>query len=501
MGLHRLAFVYPPYIIATCVLVVAVCFIRIWQTTQRRLKVLGGRGAFVPGPPFGLHIAYGLIKNWFCDELVEYCSDLQRRFGHTIDLEILGMRLVFTDEPRNLEAIMSSKFNDYGKGKDLHRTWKDLMGNSIFATDGNIWRNSQKLLRPHLSKGRGSDFGRTEPHVQELLDKFSMKQIVDVSDLSSRFAFDVVSDIFLEESANTLKSEKFPFGEAMDKLQAYNTIRTCFGWFGSMMPTVFLRGAMVEVEKYLKLQVERIIAMPVYGTSDKEAQNNRLVDSLRSKCGSAKEMRDQLIAVLLAGKDPFGLTLAWALYELARHPEVVGKLKSEIAMTIELGRNPTSQDLHRMPYLKNIVQETLRLYPPLGFNVRVAVEDTSLPVGSGATGQDPVGILKGTQIAYSVASLHHNVDIVGPDANVFKPERWETWKPNKWEYLPFNHGPRVCLGRNFSLLQLRYTLCRLFQEFESVSLAGSGEQKKALRVELNLKPASPILCTFHSRRQ
>ncbi|KAF8861473.1 cytochrome P450 [Acephala macrosclerotiorum] len=536
MGDQKLVLEYQPFLIPVCVFVLVLCFIRNWRATQRRLKALGGRGASVPGLPFGLHIAYGLTRNWFYDGLVEYCSDLQRRFGHTIDVEILGMRLVFTNEPRNFEAIMSSKFSEYGKGKDLHRTWKNLMGDSIFATDGQIWRDSQKLLRPHLSKAWDSDFGRTEHHVEELCTRLSANQIVDVSDLSSRFALDVVSDIFLEESAHALKTEKFSFGEAMDKLQAYNTIRTCFGWLGSMMPTIFHSGAMAEVEKYLTLQVERIMVMPVFGPLDKEAQSNRLVDSLRSKCTNTKEMRDQLIAVLLAGKvhiknidqqkpganncgkDPFGLTLAWALYELSRNPEVVRKLRSEIAAVVESGRSPTSQDLQRMPYLKNIVQETLRLYPPLGFNVRVALEDTCLPVGSGTAGQDPVGILKGTQIGlyhnptaltrvkstdnflvYSVVSLHHNTDIFGATANVFRPERWETWKPNKWEYLPFNHGPRVCLGRSFSLVQLRYTLCRIFQEFEAISLADSGEHHKALRVELNIKPASPILCTFHSQ--
>ncbi|PMD52339.1 cytochrome P450 [Hyaloscypha bicolor E] len=343
-------------LILVCGFILVGWYIRSWQNTQQRLKTLGGRGATVPGLPFGIHIVFGLIKNWFCDGLVEYCSDLQGRFGHTLDFNILGMRLVVTDEPQNFEAIMSTKFKEYGKGENLHRTWNNLMGDSIFATDG------------QLSKGWDSDFERTELHVQKLLDKLSAKKIVNVSNLSSRFALDVVSDIFLEKSANTLETEKFLFGEAMDKLQAYNTIRTCFGWIGSIMPTVFLSGAMIEVEKYLALQVERIMAMPIYSTLGKEAQSSRLVDSLHSKCRNAKEMRDQIIAVLLAGKDPFGLTLAWALHELALNPEIVRKLRAEIVTHVGLERLPTPKDIQKMTYLKNIIQETLRLYPPLGFN-------------------------------------------------------------------------------------------------------------------------------------
>ena len=165
-----------------------------------------------------------------------------------------------------------------------------------------------------------------------------------------------------------------------------------------------------------------------------------------------------------------------------------------------------------MPYLKNIVREVLRLYPPrmstanaeayvsnmpaVGFNVRTAIEDTSLPVGSGSSGSAPVGILKGTQIIYSVIGMQRRNDIFGADATVFRPERWESWSPSKWEYAPFNHGPRVCLGQSFAISHMRYALCRIFQKYETISLARPETEQKAMRLELNIKPASPVICTF-----
>lgn len=79
-------------------------------------------------------------------------------------------------------------------------------------------------------------------------------------------------------------------------------------------------------------------------------------------------------------------------------------------------------------------------------NSRSAIRDTVLPRGGGPDGQSPVFVPKGTSVIYSAFSMHRRTDIYGPDALEFKPERWETIRPG-WGYLPFNGGPRICLGR------------------------------------------------------
>lgn len=84
-------------------------------------------------------------------------------------------------------------------------------------------------------------------------------------------------------------------------------------------------------------------------------------------------------------------------------------------------------------------------------NFRVANKDTSLPLGGGPDQKSPVYIKKGDAVAYSVWAMHRRTDFYGPDAHVFRPERWEENGRHGWEYLPFNGGPRICLGREFSL--------------------------------------------------
>lgn len=93
-------------------------------------------------------------------------------------------------------------------------------------------------------------------------------------------------------------------------------------------------------------------------------------------------------------------------------------------------------------------------------------------------------------------------DLVGPTADVFDPFRWETWTPKLWEFLPFNHGPRICLGRNFAWMQMEYVICRVFQEFSGVELLGEdgqrvlGGEEMRVKIALNTKPAEPVRLRF-----
>jgi cytochrome P450 len=96
----------------------------------------------------------------------------------------------------------------------------------------------------------------------------------------------------------------------------------------------------------------------------------------------------------------------------------------------------------------------LRLYPPVPLNFRTALTDTSIPEGGGPDRLSPVFIPKGTIVAYSVWAMHRRTDLWGADAAKFVPERWEGGKMRGWQYLPFNGGPRICLGRKLPMHQM-----------------------------------------------
>lgn len=100
--------------------------------------------------------------------------------------------------------------------------------------------------------------------------------------------------------------------------------------------------------------------------------------------------------------------------------------------------------------------------------------------------------------------VQRSASVVGNDADEWNPRRWETWKPESTQYIPFNIGPRICLGRNFGQLQVEYTLARILQEFETIEWRGYGDgrddgEPMRIKIELNTKFDKPVLCKFIPR--
>ena len=220
-------------------------------------------------------------------------------------------------------------------------------------------------------------------------------------------------------------------------------------------------------------------------------------------------IRDQIVSVLLAGRDTTAATLSWTMYELGRHPEVVRRLRAEILDTIGRDRLPNYEHLKEMPYLRAVLNEVLRLYPSVPFNVRLALKDTTLPRGGGRDGSEPMPVLKNTPIAYSTLVMQRREDLYPPVSadfappGVFSPERWAHWHPKPHHYIPFNAGPRICIGQQFALTEMSYVLCRMFQRFDRVvshmdKLDGGSP---VLKAEIVLRPGQGVLVAFYEPKE
>jgi cytochrome P450 len=170
------------------------------------------------------------------------------------------------------------------------------------------------------------------------------------------------------------------------------------------------------------------------------------------------------------------------------------------------------------PYANNAV---LRLYPSVPINSRTATKMTTLPTGGGPDGKAPVLVRPGAPVGYCVYVMHRRKDLYGEDADEFRPERWEgdDLKDIGWGYLPFNNGPRVCLGRKlplrtinryllltittfaeeFALLLVSYTLARFIQLFPVIQVAdgdsGSriGEERQTLTLVVSCAEGCKVL--------
>lgn len=158
--------------------------------------------------------------------------------------------------------------------------------------------------------------------------------------------------------------------------------------------------------------------------------------------------------------------------------------------------------------------ETLRLYPVVPFNVRLALKDTTLPVGGGPDGLSPIGILKDTPIGYSTLVMQRRPDLTPPYSSPnnptqqttvedFVPERWTHWQPKPWTYIPFNGGPRICIGQQFALTEMGYTIVRLLQRYERIEnhMFGVDAGSPCLKAEIVLQPGQGVRVGFFGKEK
>lgn len=144
----------------------------------------------------------------------------------TMEANVLLERYIITADPENIKAVLATQFEDFGKGQGFHDTWKKLLGDSIFSTDGAQWRGSRHLIRPLFVKDRVSDLHVLEQHVQQLLKTIAADgphdgRKVDISDLIFRYTLDVATDFLLGESVGSLRSPEQAFETAFNHAQHF----------------------------------------------------------------------------------------------------------------------------------------------------------------------------------------------------------------------------------------------------------------------------------------
>lgn len=196
-----------------------------------------------------------------------------------------------------------------------------------------------------------------------------------------------------------------------------------------------------------------------------------------------EELVGELTIAFVASHETTSKALAWTLFLLAQHPEETLRVVDEIEDVVGEGV-PASADLSRLPALDRVLKESLRILPPVAFNVRRVSRDTevlgqTLPAGSTAV--------------FSHYVTHHDAAIY-PEPERFQPDRWEGVKPTQFEYLPFSAGPRRCIGEGFTTRMQKITLIRLLQRFRFTVVPGTRfDRHQAITVA----PSHGVPVTLH----
>lgn len=413
-----------------------------------------------------------------------------RDYGHTWKAN-MGHQIIVTDHPDNIKALLATQFNEFVMGLRLAQ-FRPLLGEGVFTLDGHGWKKSRAMLRPNFSREKVAHTKSLETHVQNLAKHIRKHkgQEFDIQDYFFRYTVDTATEFLFGQSLFGLMDETIGERPPPESYQGSgdfydsftNAQETCASraWaqnlYWLVQPPGFKRHISV-VHDFANFYIQKALELD-QDTLDKLSEDGyiflyELVKETRNKT----ILRDQLLNIMIAGRDTTAGLLSMFFFEVSRNPEIWEKLKEAIyqdfgtAETCNL-EEITFEQLKKCEYLKWCINETLRLYPNVPLNFRCATKHTTLPRGGGKDMQSPVYVPKGTVVAYVIGSTHRNPDYYGKDADVFRPERWgdKNLKPG-WAFLPFNGGPRICLGQQFALTEASYTIVRLAQMFPNLESA------------------------------
>ncbi|KUJ19712.1 n-alkane-inducible cytochrome P450 [Mollisia scopiformis] len=455
-------------------------------------------------PFLGLDAIPWTIRAVLQHRILERTCERFRVYGNTFTVKELQRRAILTVEPENIKTILSVKFHDYGI-KNRLKPFQPLLGKGIFDTDGDHWASSRALIRPSFTRDQVADLTTLEALIQDLFKLLPRdgKTIVDLQDLFFRYTIDSATEFLFGQSVGTLKKNHsdVEFAHAFHYAQRAVIIRGMLGPLKMFYPDRKADECNRICRDFAQQFVEeafRAVAIQKQGQNNPKAELKQkkhiFSNELASRTTDKIRVQDELMNVLLAGRDTTASLLSNLFFSLTKNPAIWDKLRREVASLD--GRAPTYDELRSLRYARCCMNESLRLHPVVPRNEREAVRDTVLPLGGGKDGLSPIFVPKGTLVGYNLYAMHRRTDFYGPDAEEFRPERWEdgNLQPH-WEYLPFNGGPRICIGQQYALTEVGYVLVRMAQEFGVLESCDAGPWEESLTLTLCSRNGTKVCLT------
>ncbi|KAK1300027.1 Cytochrome P450 94A1 [Acorus calamus] len=418
---------------------------------------------------------------------------------HTVDIHVLGSTV--TADPSNVEHLLRTRFDNYPKGKPFSSILGDLLGRGIFNVDGDAWRFQRKMASLELGSVSVRSYAfrimtsEISSRLVPLLDSFAVsRRVFDLQDVFRRFAFDNICRISfgLDPGCLELSLPISDFASAFDLasgLSAGRAVTTSpFVWklkrFLGLGSERDLARAIRLVDELAREVIKQKRKLRGMGSEDQD-----LLSRFMGSTDDDDYLRDIVISFLLAGRDTVASALVSYFFLLSTHPEVEAAVRDEIINNDDDGHDHGGlEGLRGMHYVHASMYESLRLYPPVQFDSKFALEDDVLPDGT--------AIGKGTRVTYHPYAMGRMESIWGADCLEFHPERWlkeGLFTPvSPFKFPVFQAGARVCLGKELALMEMKSVIVSIVRRFEFEAVKDDRELKFAPGLTATVSGGLPV---------
>ncbi|KAI3849272.1 hypothetical protein MKX03_001671 [Papaver bracteatum] len=476
-------------------IVLAYVFMHRWN--QRNVK--GPKSWPIIGVLIELLMNYHRLHDW----VAEYCVE-----SKTFKVPLPFTTVTCIAEPENVEHVLKTNFHNYPKGEAFHTYMEELLGDGIFNSDGEMWKQQRKISSFEFASGNLRNFSTTVFRECALILSGILHQAsivnkqIDMQELLLRMTLDSICKVGFGVEIETLSNElpdnrfakAFDYASSNVAYRFANPLWRLKRFFNVGCEALFVESIQVideftyDLIHKRKAELEGAKLTGNNGNMVKHDILSRFIELSENPENNLtdKSLRDVIINFVLAGRDTTASTLTWFIYMIAVNPSVEEKIYKELITFEEtqakevIGYNPEKEpksfservtqfasllnfdSLGKLSYLHAAITETLRLYPPIPLDPKGVLKDDVLP--------DGIKVRTGEQLAYVPYAMGRMVYNWGPDATCFNPDRWFNKEglfqsESPFKFTAFQAGPRTCLGKDSAYLQMKMTLailCRFY---------------------------------------
>lgn len=388
-----------------------------------------------------------------------FLVSLPRQYGEVVRLKLGPRWFYLISQPADVMHVLQDNHRAYTRGYDV---LYPLMGKGLFTAEGELWLRQRRLLQPAFHRQQLAGLvNQITSCLSTLLERWQhravQEQPLNIEAEMTRLTQTVIfKTMFSADIDADLEVVGAAFETTLEYLRSALFLPVAIPlWLPIPANRHFLRGRQVLDEIVYRLIAKR--------RHTGEAPNDLLTMLLQAQDAdtgagmSDQQIRDEAVTMFFAGHETTASTLTWAWYLLSKHPTVARQVEQEV--TTVLGeRAPTFEDLPKLVYIRRVIEETLRLYPPAWMFWRTAAADDLI---DGYTIPTGAKVLLSPYVTHRQATYWENPEGFDPDR--FTPER-AAQRP-RFAYFPFGGGPHQCIGNHLAMMEAQLAIAMITQAY------------------------------------
>jgi cytochrome P450 len=433
----------------------------------------------------------GVLPKMFIGDPFEYLKNIMLEQGDFVQLNILNQPVYLVSHPDYLKRILWENYHNYRKPGMFYDTAREIMGNGLVVSDGELWLRQRRMIQPHLHRKQlGNIFSDLLEGITEVLNSWNT-----LAKNNTEFELgDKMAEISSIAISRILFGKKtLPDAEVTEISHRIIRINK-FGSLVGMLPKWVPLSGKQQFYDDINTTRETVNHIIAEGRQNKEAAASLIqmlihaVDEETNQPMSEQQLFDEVMTMVIAGYETTAAGLTWLGAALEKNPHVLKKLHAEIDQVLSR-RVPTFEDVPRLIYTRMVFMELLRMYTIIPFLPRALNKADQL-------GQ--YNLPADALLLVFFHGVHHNPR-VWENPDVFDPERYtpeRVAEQNSFAYLPFSAGPRKCAGNDLALLEGTLVIAMMLQKYNLNILPN---QTFAAGAGATMHPRNGIKLTFSSR--